>query len=263
MPSIESDAIVKEFCKHFVSLAIEYTTAPTGRGTSPATHPRAPDASARDMACFSGYIMEVEGYWRLVTAGHIILNIESALKNGSVRIVRSNLIDCFGAGAKYFHPYHFPYEKEERYYEDDKDTRTDFGFISIPPLICRNLEANKIVPVDWRNWMSQESGDFEAFFMLGLPTELMKKQLAEPGSRGMSHVSLTPVMIPVQSWIPSRRIISLIPFHPSHERSRRKFGESKPNKAKNPRTCIHRLERSRHEGKDHVSSHARRYRLRR
>ncbi len=200
---------------------------------------------------------------RLVTAGHIILNIESALKNGSVRIVRSNLIDCFGAGAKYFHPYHFPYEKEERYYEDDKDTRTDFGFISIPPLICRNLEANKIVPVDWRNWMSQESGDFEAFFMLGLPTELMKKQLAEPGSRGMSHVSLTPVMIPVQSWIPSRRIISLIPFHPSHERSRRKFGESKPNKAKNPRTCIHRLERSRHEGKDHVSSHARRYRLRR
>lgn len=100
-----------------------------------------------------------------------------------MRIVRSNLIDCFGTGAKYFHPYHFPYEKEERYYEDDKDTRTDFGFISIPPLICRNLEANKIVPVDWRNWMSQESGDFEAFFMLGLPTELMKKQLAEPGSR--------------------------------------------------------------------------------
>jgi hypothetical protein len=142
--------------------------------------------------------MEVEGYWLLVTAGHIIHNIETALKQGTARIVRANLIDCLGAGATHIQPIPFPYESAEKYYEYDANKRTDFGFVSIPPLICRNLTVNKIAPVDWPNWMNQESVNFEAFFMLGLPTELMQQHIGDPGMRDRSHVSITPVMLPVQ-----------------------------------------------------------------
>ncbi len=192
------DAVVKYFCRHFVSLAmVDCPLDSRGRMVRQFTQP---DGSVwiRRPWCFSGFIMEVAGYWFLVTAGHILRDIEVMLSGGKRTVAQSELIDYLGAGAKHFQPIPFPFVDTPHYYELNESSGADYGVIYLRPLIRDNLVANGVVRVEERNWRNQENVDFEHFFMLGLPTENMVKELSDTSGHVTTSIRIQPSMLPVE-----------------------------------------------------------------
>src|SRR5208337_1625624 len=198
MNDATDDAVVKHFCRHFVSLAmVDCPLNSRGRMVRQVSQP---DGTVwiRRPWCFSGFIMEVADHWFLVTAGHILRDIEAMLSQGKRAIEQSMLIDFLGTGAKHFQPVPFPLVDAPRYYELDESSGTDYGVIYLRPLIRDNLIANGVLPVEERNWRNQENVEFEHFFILGLPTENMVKKVGDASGHDGTSIQIQPSMLLVE-----------------------------------------------------------------
>jgi hypothetical protein len=147
--------------------------------------------------CFSGFVMQSFESWFLVTAGHILANIDTVVRSGQEGILQSRVIDFFGPKATHRTLVPMQYADTDKYYEYDKASGTDFGFIHLRPLICANLIQNHVIPVDRRMWANECTPDFEGYFMIGLPTELMKHQTKARKPGDEASIDLRVAMIPV------------------------------------------------------------------
>jgi hypothetical protein len=198
MPLVDYDDMVRFFCTHFVSLGVEFCPLDSkGKFDRRPPLPGIPQRESSIM-CFSGFVMETHERWFLVTAGHILADIDTAVRSGLQGIFQTRVIDFFGPNATHQTLVPIQYNDTYKYYEYDKATGTDFGFIYLRPLICANLRQNNVVPVDSRMWANESTPDFESYFMIGLPTELMKQLTKARKPGGEASIDMRVVMIPVQ-----------------------------------------------------------------
>ena len=174
---------IRFYCNHLVSLAVSFV-----RINVQGDYALSPEGFA-----FSGFVMSVRGQWNLVTAGHIVRDLDSLFQNKKATFTGSVLIDGWGSDAVYrqgpFPP--FNYLDASRTYVYDDEYGLDFALIGLPKFYQTLLEANGIKPVSERNWVLQDRIVFREHFVLGLPTEL--KQFTPDGQT----FAPTPAIIPV------------------------------------------------------------------
>lgn len=118
---------------------------------------------------FSAFVLSVRGQWNLVTAGHILSNLESHLNAKQIVLNHSYLVDSYGPDPTTSQPTPFVFEDAPKMYVDRDGL--DFGLIALSQYYVESLRANGVLPFGEIDWVNQPV-DFDAFYLLGLPTEM-------------------------------------------------------------------------------------------
>ena len=118
---------------------------------------------------FSGFLVDVEGMWFYVTAGHILSDIRKALAAGSTFDVWR--LGDYTAGAKFKGvaiPYHF--ELDNWLAIHDEANGLDYAAVPISDLYRRLLAAGDATPIGkeaWGTYVDENDG----WALVGIPSE--------------------------------------------------------------------------------------------
>lgn len=164
---------------HLVALNwIDALKAPQGESNSfAAYHPQAFAVSA--------FILSIGGHWLLITAGHIIHQLEQRLKQGR-RIVKAHLLDIGSANDRF--PM-IPLELDlSRFaFVDDDESALDYAIMPLSPMYRELLIAGGVRPLSESTWLDPPQ-DVDAYMMLGFPKQA--KTIDVRGMHGGAKVSL-------------------------------------------------------------------------
>lgn len=156
------------FCRHLVALCITYEKM-DGAAATP------------HFAAYSGTLIEIGGQTFLLTAGHILRDLEKARRSAEVRISSAVLADTFGQNPVCTQPIPFDLKSAKVFYIDNEDEGLDFGVIALSAYYVRLLAANKVVALSEKNWLHQHRVEFDGYAMLGLPEEFTSMSAPECG----------------------------------------------------------------------------------
>lgn len=171
----EKEAILNEemgeFCRYLVTLAgLRYDL----------DHHQEPRDPATPFFC-SGFLLSLDERWYLVTAGHVLKNMEEAVREGRHFYEGFKLVDCYGSRAPHKDPIPFDFDAANKVYQYDEENGLDYALIAISPLYQKLLEANNVIAIrepDWERWKRTRYKDH---FMLGFQKELIE-QAVVPGA---------------------------------------------------------------------------------
>lgn len=180
-----AEHIFDHLCRHVVCLTIRYTLL-DNRGKA---------YGKERFLAYSGFVMSINGIWSLVTAGHVLKSLDDYLANKQIKIVSCSLVDYFGKGAAVRSPTPFPIEDTPKAYIDDADLGLDIGLIYLRPLIQQGLEANHILPIREENWVRQHTVEFQAYTLLGFPSELVNQHTKPVDPGEPMNAVVAPVII--------------------------------------------------------------------
>ena len=133
----------------------------------------------------------------MLTAGHILRDIEGYLKEPRIMIGPWSVIDDFGPG-KHHEPVPFDMISAPRSYVDDDEEGLDFGLVVLNDYYRKLLEANSVVPISKENWIAQSGMEFETHIMLGLPSKFIEGKLIDGERTPKILTSRAPTMILVK-----------------------------------------------------------------
>lgn len=117
------------------------------------------------------FVLSVSDYWFLITAGHCIRDIEKLADHG-YRIVRCQLIDSLGLGAKHPEPIPFAYQESHPICLSD-DYAFDYGIMILSTYYKQLLQINNIQALNEEVWKKQPA-KVDFYTLLGIPSELVK-----------------------------------------------------------------------------------------
>jgi len=159
-----SDHLIRWLNKHLVSLTIIYghldeNGKPTGKPY---------------VAACSSFVLAFGDIWFLVTAGHVIKDLDKLFANPRVKVLKTFIEDSLGAQATHLNSIPFNYADSHRHpvYEDG----LDFGLIVLTPNERRLMQANGVHPVEVANWVNQDLNRCRGFLLLGMPADLVKPE---------------------------------------------------------------------------------------
>jgi hypothetical protein len=207
LPESAIEHIFGHLCRHVVCLAFQFV-ALDERGK--------PTGMEQFMAC-SAFIMQIRGIWLLITAGHVLKEeLDDNVARRKIRITSCVIADDFGKDAKVHHmPTPFPYEETHRDYVDDPHLGLDVGLIPLRDIFRDGLTANGILPISEANWVHQHRVDFEMYFILGFPKEIVDQHTkpVDLGQAIQAHVK--PVLVKVHQITDPSQIPSTVEIPPS------------------------------------------------
>lgn len=114
----------------------------------------------------SAFVMSVQDYWFLVTAGHCLQKIDNALDEG-YRLVTCEFIDFLGSEAKNERPIPFVYQRDAVHYFYEEGSY-DYGLIPLSQYYVCLLERNNICPLNEEVWKKQPSSPV-GYVLIGIP----------------------------------------------------------------------------------------------
>jgi hypothetical protein len=123
------EQLYDRLCRHLVCLGIRFTRLDT-YGNS--------DGKEYVYHC-SCFVVAVKDKWFLVTAGHVLEDLDKLVREKAIRIESSFLADFFGQRDAVRFPTPFSYEDAPRHYIDDVKLDLDFGFIPLRDLFRDGL----------------------------------------------------------------------------------------------------------------------------
>lgn len=146
--------------QHLVSLSGFYSPIINGQ----------PSSDVKPFA-FSGTIVAFKDVWTLLTAGHIIEDLDLLIQNRQILLRQCFLVDSFGYRSVSEIPIPFKYEDAMRapLYVDG----LDFGFIEIDVNCARLLSKNGITPITREHWINQDKINCAFHWMVGLPKQFV------------------------------------------------------------------------------------------
>src|SRR5262249_14725925 len=146
----------------------------------------------------TAFVIEVEGLWMLVTAGHVFKELEEPLRQGTIRIETASLADYFGPNAKVMRPIAYDYEADRPFFVDDDAFGLDLGIIILRHYYREHLISNGIVPIARENWFRQHEVQFDRFGLLGFPKHLTSSRqgVGEFGPELVGQVE--PLFVPIE-----------------------------------------------------------------
>jgi len=162
------------FCRHLVALCVTYETT----GTDSDQPPR--------FAAYSGTLIQIQGNVCFLTAGHVLRQVEDALKSDRVAINNAVLADTFGLSRVCEHPIPFDLKNARLFSIDNVEEGLDFGVIVLEPYYVRLLASNGTVALKEQNWIHQSTVKFDGYAMLGLPQEFTSDHVTNLGEGTVS-----------------------------------------------------------------------------
>ncbi len=115
--------------------------------------------------CASGFLMDVEGQWLLVTAGHVIRQMEESFKAHPPEFL--TMLDDLASRHDLPHG-PFDFVSAPKFFVDDDTSGVDVGFIVLTPMYKAWLSAAGCVPFTEREWLgTPEIAD--AYYLIGMP----------------------------------------------------------------------------------------------
>lgn len=134
----------------------------------------------------SCFVMEIEGRWCIVTAGHVLNKIDEYVKSWTNLTHRFVLYDSFGTFTTRVGLMEFDYR--EPVMREDRPSGLDFGAILLTPSEQATLRGHGVFAVEEPYWNQDLPPRFQEFALLGLPLQNMK--LDNPGEAGFQPVYL-------------------------------------------------------------------------
>lgn len=192
----EQDAL-REVAGHLVALA----------GLS---QPLANGVPSGDAHCFfcSGFVIAIRRRWYFATAGHILHDIESAIRSRKVTVEECRLLDCFGLNVKSKEPIPFDYAGAFKLFQFDEQEGIDFGLIELGPNHRQLLRANGVTPISKKHWKNQDKSQFDEHFMLGLASDSIERSVSRVkggyvlrGKPVPNLIYIKRVTRPAKSWL--------------------------------------------------------------
>lgn len=139
----------------------------------------------------------MKDHWFLVTAGHILQDLDELIDSGKREIVNAHIVDTFAINTVSSVPIPFDYPDSDRFYINDDDLGLDCGFIYLEPGIRRLLEANGIKALDENVWLLH-ADSYDSYALLGFPAELTHSEFGNSAT-GMGHqIKLNLIMTPIR-----------------------------------------------------------------
>lgn len=169
--------MIQYFCSHLVALGVTFEHKDSKKLQS-----------ALQFAAYAGTLIKIHNTICFLTAGHILKDLEQALKSDQVQIKRAVLADTFGLHCVSNHPIPFDLRNAKLFYIDDDLEGLDFGVIILEPYYVRLLALNGMVALEEKNWIHQHNVKFEGYLMLGLPEEFTS--LSVNGDAGVKPTML-------------------------------------------------------------------------
>jgi|SRR5580700_4864077 hypothetical protein len=156
----KTSKMIQFFCRHLVALGVTFEHKDS-RKSQPAPQ----------FVAYAGTLIKIHNAVCFLTAGHILEDLEKALKSDQIEIKGAVLADTFGLQCASNHPIPFDLRNAKLFYIDDDREGLDFGVIILEPYYVRLLALNGMVALEEKNWIHQHDVKFETYLMLGLPEE--------------------------------------------------------------------------------------------
>jgi hypothetical protein len=114
----------------------------------------------------SGFVMRTRQIWSLVTAGHVLDEIDRERQAG-IKLVSFRLWDGWTPSAKHrsYIPFDFDAAPKFRLNREGMD----YGLFPLNQLLVENLTANGVVPIGEEHYEEKWPEDFDGYAMIGTP----------------------------------------------------------------------------------------------
>ncbi len=134
---------------------------------------------------FSAFVVEVDGVWLAITAGHVFSKLRAAVAAGSLLsdwAIDDSMVDDHGFPA---YPINVNFEKDIIFFDEDG---LDYGAYRLDSMARIALERSGIVPVRENQWDAEDVDEFPFWTLIGLPTQFAV--LSHEGPSTKSHVTV-------------------------------------------------------------------------
>lgn len=118
---------------------------------------------------FSAFVVDIDGNWFGITAGHIFKELNSAINHGS--IISNWKIDDSIVSSRPHIPYPIPLDINNDVFFLDDDIH-DYAYFSIHPLAQEALSREGIEAIPQKIWKSEDFVGFDLWLLVGTPYKL-------------------------------------------------------------------------------------------
>jgi len=144
---------------------------------------------------FTSFVVSVQKIWFLITAGHILKDIETRIESGR-KIVKARLIDSFQDNQHAMSvPFDFDDAPKIPIYR--KEAGIDYGAIMLKPFYVRSLLASGTRAFDEKEYESFPD-KADKYFLLGFPSQARKIECASREAGGKISIDIGCPLLPVQ-----------------------------------------------------------------
>jgi hypothetical protein len=146
--------------------------------------------------CYTGFLIEADERWYMVTAGHCLKNFEEALVHPMIRLTGVALVGGFGPSSTRLEPVLFHhYADAPRNAVYDKAKGLDYGWIEIRQYYRNFLEQEGALPIPLIEVNQPARGEVWGHVIVGFPDELVEKNLNVADQADPIKGEIEPVMI--------------------------------------------------------------------
>jgi hypothetical protein len=179
-PSGDDKKLFEQLLRHVVSFAGAYRSKK--------------DPEKVDPFNYSGFVITVGKQWYIVTAGHILQDLDTALKRGDIEFTERKLVDYYGPNAKFREPIPFDYEAHPRIHVN-KD-RLDFALILLSDIEVQGLQANGVIPFTFEGKPERPWSEYDRFVLVGFVKEHLRSDVDR--STGEVRLEVRAGVVPVE-----------------------------------------------------------------
>jgi len=159
-------AYLNAFNRHFVSLC--WVDCELDSKGNAVVNPR--------IFCTSGFVIEYDGEWLWITAGHLLNDLDTKLSAINRRMVRSQFVAGWNPDAGTVQRILFEYSTCVKYFVDDDDEGADLGIIYIPEDLKRALSQAGAAPLRKLDLPQRE---YDQYVVHGLPRKEQRDDIQE------------------------------------------------------------------------------------
>jgi len=128
-----------------------------------------PDSEEEKLHIYSGFLVDVQGFWFVVTAGHVVSEIKTALASNV--IFTAWRLDDQTAGNRFKGiAVPFEFELDAWILLEDESVGFDYAAMLVKNLYRAGLEAGNATAMDHRAW-GDHKADHDYWALVGLPSE--------------------------------------------------------------------------------------------
>jgi len=149
----------------------------------------------------SGFVMELDGQWYWMTAGHVLEEIATSEKDSDLVLENFRLLDHYGSGAidKNYVPFNF--EHAWKYFEHNDSLGLDYGAVKLGKLEQLGLAKNNVRALPMAEWRQLQGKVWDEHFMYGLPTDSLKIRMTPNPTAVTVHANAHPTLIHVEKLV--------------------------------------------------------------
>ncbi|MBI3409770.1 MAG: hypothetical protein HY040_15625 [Planctomycetes bacterium] len=178
------DYLYARMSRHLVCLAAAYLKLDTNGNPT----------GEQDVYAYTSFVYVHKGEWYLITAGHILEQIESYQKfpKGVLKVY----LTCFPHGNEaVVRPVHFAdFDEAQKSRTYDENAGLDYGWVYLRPYYRPFLEKDSILPVGEKDWAMLNARKYELEVEVGFPEAFLGQTVH---SQGMMEKTIEPLLMSI------------------------------------------------------------------